>query len=145
MKTFVFELEEPVEYASGGEQTEGSSITFYGPKPNQRKRTTKLKQSFFRALPKPDADAVDTKQPDDFTISGKEVLFLIAQSDADYPDFIETGRSLVTDKVGKVEDAEWFTTVVADRLETEVLEQIIGEYVANFIVSSSLKSLMKDS
>jgi hypothetical protein len=51
MKTFQFDLEEPVEFSHGGEMVEGNSITFYAPKPNQRKKTTKLKQAFFRALP----------------------------------------------------------------------------------------------
>jgi hypothetical protein len=81
---------------------------------------------------------------DDYEISGGEVLFLIAHSkESDYPAFIETGRSLVCDKVGKVDDTEWFTTVVADKLDIDILENMIGEYVANFIVRSSLKSLTR--
>ncbi len=141
MRTFDFSLDEPVEYSHGGDSVEGNSITFYAPKPNQRKKTTKLKQAFFRALPT-DQNAPDDK-PEEVDISGAEILFLIAHSnETDYPDFIETGRSLVCDKTGKVDDAEFFTTVIADRLDIDVLENIIGEYVANFIVRSSLKSLM---
>ena len=145
MKTFTFELEEPVEYSHGGDLVEGSSITFYAPKPNQRKKTTKLKQAFFRALPTDPNQANENQEKDeDFEIGGAEILFLIAHSkEADYPSFIETGRSLVCDKVGKVDDTEFFTTVVADKLDIDTLENIIGEYVANFIVRSSLKSLTK--
>lgn len=143
MKSFVFELDEKVEYSHQGDQTEGSSVTFYAPKPNQRKKTTQLKQMFFRALPTDgDADQKSEAEPD---IKGTDILFLIAQSDADYPHFIEVGRSLVCDRTGKVDDVEFLTTVIADKLDIEVLEEMIGEYVANFIVRSALASLMKNS
>jgi hypothetical protein len=135
-------LLEPVEFSHGGDVVEGSSITFYAPKPNQRKKTTKLKQAFFRSLPT-EGEATGEK-PEELEISGTEVLFLIASSkEADYTEFIEIGRSLVCDKVGKVDDVENFTTFIADKLDIDVLENIIGDYVANFIVRSSLKSLMK--
>ena len=142
MKSFDYVLEEPVEYFVNGEQTEGSRITFYAPKPNQRKKTTKLKQAFFRALPK-ESSETSSKPDEDIDIKGAEILFTIAQSDADYTEFIETGRSLICDKVGKIDDVEYLTTPIADRLSIDVLEDMIGEYVANFIVKSALKSLMK--
>ena len=121
----------------------GTHVVFYAPKPNQRKKTTKLKQMFFRALPK-DGEP-DGKQPDENPdIKGRDILFLIAQSEADYTDFIEVGRSLVCDKVGKVDDVEFFTTVMADKLDINVLEAMIGDYVANFIVKSAMDSLMQN-
>ena len=144
MKSFTFDLEDELEFSHGGEMVSGSSVTFYAPKPNQRKKTTQLKQAFFRALPTDGAESQGSKDDVEIEISGREVLFLIAQSDADYPQFIEVGRSLVCDKVGKVDDTEFFTTVLADKLTIDTLENMIGEYVANFIVRSALKSLTQN-
>lgn len=146
MKTFTFKLEDPVEYSSGGNMVEGNEIVFSAPKPNQRRKTTKLKQAFFRALPKEGEEDPDKKKDEDTVIRGAEVLYIIAQSDiADYPDFIETGRTLICDDVGKIDDIGVFNVTVADRLPIEVLEEIIGEYVANFIVRSAIRSIMKNS
>lgn len=133
-----------MEFSHGGDMVTGNSITFYAPKPNQRKKTTVLKQMFFRALPKSgDVATGDASPADDEDIKGKDILFLIAQSDADYPQFIEVGRSLVCDKVGKVDDVEYLTTSLADKLDIDTLESMIGEYVANFIVRSALAKLMQ--
>lgn len=143
MKSFVFELPEPLEYSTGGNVTDGTQITFYAPKPNQRKKTAQLKQAFFRALPKEGGGSNQDQKGDEFSIEGNEVLFVVAQSDSDYGQFIETGRSLICDKLGKVDDVEFFTTVMADKLDLDTLESMIGEYVANFILRSALQSLMK--
>lgn len=147
MKTFEFEFEEPIEYAHKGEVTLGHKVVFTAPKSNQRKKTTKLKQMFFRAIAsiqgdepnKPETNDVN-KNPD---IEGDKLLILMAQSDVDYTDFIETGRSLICDGVGKVDDVEPFTVFMADKLGIDELELMVGEYVANFILRSALKSAMK--
>jgi len=144
VKTFEFKFDEPIEFSHGGERVEGNSITFYAPKPKQRKKTGKLKQAFFRALPTEGNENQSSHRNEEVEISGAEVLFLVAHSkETDYPDFIETGRSLICDQVGKIDDTEYFTTFIADNIELDVLEEMIGEYIANFIVRSSLQSLTK--
>lgn len=144
MKTFSYELTEPIEYSVKGEQAFGSSITFYAPKPVQRKKTTKLKQMFFQSLPKSDGTRPEQTQKDETPeVTGDAILGLIASSNTDYSEFIELGRSLICDKNAKIDDVEFLTTALVDRIDIDSLEEMIGQYVANFIVRSALKSLGK--
>lgn len=140
MKTFTFDLTEPIEYSHKGELVQGTSITLYAPKPAQRKKAMKLKQVFFQSLPKSDGSERKTNEKES-EIDGNMVLFIVAQSDADYADFIETGRSLLCDRNAKINDEEYLTTVTVDKLDLDDMETMIGQYVANFIVKSALKAL----
>jgi hypothetical protein len=146
MKTFTFDLTEPIEYSSGGELVSGTSITLYAPKPSQRKKAMHLKQIFFQAMSeaaedaKPNDDNADKKVPE---IEGGMLLVIIAQSKADYVEFIETGRSLICDKNAKINDAEYLTTVTMDKMDLDDMENLVGQYVANFIVKSALRALGK--
>lgn len=146
MKSFEFELPEPIEYHVRGEVSLGNKVVFYAPKPAQMKRVTRLKQIFFRALPKSDSNE-RAERPDksdiESEITGEAILTLVASSDADYPEFIDIGKALLCDKNGKIDDAEYLTNTLADKLDIYTVEQMVGQYVANFIVKSALKSLGK--
>ena len=144
MKSFQYELPDPIEYSVKGEQTFGSSITFYAPKPAQRKKTTKLKQTFFQSLPRGNESAKPEQAKDETPeITGEAILALVASSTVDYSEFIELGRSLICDRNAKIDDVEFLTTALVDRIDIDILEDMIGQYVANFIVRSALKSLGK--
>lgn len=143
MKTFDFELSEPVEYSAKGDVTTGSKIVCYAPKPSQRSKVMKLKQIFFQSLPKTNQQKTESKEQESSEITGSEVLFVVAQSDASYPDFIELGRSIICDRNAKIDDAEYITTAIIDKISLDDLELLVGGYVANFIVNAALKSLTK--
>lgn len=147
MKTFDFVLDEPIDYVVGGEVTSGSRITFYAPKPSQRKKVMKLKQIFFQALPKTSSTDVKPEKPSDNAadddINGDAIIALVASSNADYAEFIELGRSLICDQNAKIDDVTYLTTVLVDKIDVDVLESMVGQYIANFIVKSALKSLGK--
>lgn len=147
MKTFDFYLEEPIEYASGGEVVSGSKITFYAPKPSQRKKVMKLKQLFFQALPKTSGTDVKAEKPGDDDldneINGDAIIALVASSSADYAEFVELGRSLICDQNAKIDETVYLTTVLIDKVDVDTLESMVGQYIANFIVKSALKSLGK--
>lgn len=145
MKSFDFELPEPIEYHVKGEVSLGNRVVFYAPKPSQMKRVTRLKQIFFRSLPKTDSVKSVDRDKQDATdeITGDAILALVASSDADYPEFIEVGRMLICDRNAKIDDAEYLTTALADKLEINTIEEMVGQYVANFIVKSALRSLGK--
>ena len=141
MKTFEFELEEPIEYGVGGNVATGSKVVMYAPKAKQRKKTGQLKQMFFRALPTDgDADA-DVKEGAESEITGDMILFLIAQSAEDYTDFIEVGKSLICDGNAKIDDLEKFNAAHAEMLSIDDLDRMVGGYVAHFIVRSALNSI----
>lgn len=147
MKSFTFELSEPVSYSSKGEVTQGTSITFYAPSAAQRKKVTKLKQFFFRALPKEidaEVERDKTKNTEQAEITGEAIIALIAGSDADYSEFIELGRSLLCERNAKIDDIEFLTAPILDRISIDELENMVGQYVANFIVKSALMSLGKN-
>jgi len=146
VKTFEFTLSEPIEYSTKGEVREGTSITFYAPKANQRKKVMKLKQTFFQSLPKGDGTPQQEKQtPNEVPeIDGDAVLFIVAQSTADYAEFIEIGRSVICDRNAKIDDNEYLTVVTLDKVDIDEMEKMVGQYVANFIVKSALKSLGKN-
>ncbi len=142
MKSFTFDLSEPLEYSRNGEVVLGEKIVLYAPKPAQRKKAMKLKQTFFQSLPKGDGSAQqNNKEKESEEIEGHMVLFIVAQSDADYAEFIETGRSLICDRNAKIDDAEYLTTFTMDKIDLDEMENMVGQYVANFIVRSALKAL----
>jgi len=140
VKTFDYELEETLEYGVGGNVAQGSKIHFYAPKAKQRKKTGQLKQMFFRALPT-DGNSEDVQQGKEDDVTGEMILFLIAQSDQDYTDFIEIGKTLICDGNAKIDDIEKFTAGHAELVTIDDLEQMVGEYVAHFIVRSALNSI----
>lgn len=142
MNTMTFTFDTPIEVAHKGDMISCSYIEFVAPKANQRKKTTKLKQMFFQAITAAATPSAEQKSgnADKSDIKGYELLIIMAQSHVDYTDFIETGRSVVCDGVGKLDGVEPFTAPIADNLDADVLENIIGDYVANFILRSALKS-----
>lgn len=145
MKELEFHLEEPLEYAHDGDPATTEEITLKAPKTRQRKTVGKLKQYFFRALPKDQTDDDEKKQDqpqDEVEIKGDEIIFLIAQSDVDYTDFIEQGRKLMLSGTAEVAPGVPLTDVLIDRMSIDDVDRMIGEYVATFIVRSALKSVL---
>ena len=159
MKTLEYKLSQPVEYADQGEQVEGDVLVCTAPKGKNRKDATRIKQMFFRAMPSLDEFSdeqkeaaeqrkaeSDNSESSDVEIDGGEVLFMIMQSTkVEYDEFIELGRKMISSGLCKVDGIKEVNSTVLDRLSVEELENLIGDYVAFFIVSSAMKSMQNST
>ena len=153
MKTLEYRLAQPIEYSDQGEMVPGEVLVLTAPKGNQRKDITKLKQTFFRAITSTNDPANseqieeakekrDEVEESELEINSDEVLFVVMQSSSvDYADFIEIGRKVLIGGICKIDGVKTVNSVIIDRLSVEELENLIGAYVAFFIVSSAMKSM----
>jgi hypothetical protein len=153
MKTLEYRLTQPIEYSDQGEMVPGEVLVLTAPKGNQRKEITKLKQTFFRAISSGNEslseeqievakDKRSESESEEIEINSDEVLFIVMQSSSvDYADFIEIGRKVILGGICKIDGVKTVNAVIVDRLSVEDLENLIGSYVAFFIVSSAMKSM----
>lgn len=156
MKTLEYRLAQPIEYSDQGEMVPGEVLVLTAPKGNQRKDITKLKQTFFRAISSgnesPTPEQIEEAkgkrgevEDSELEINSDEVLFIVMQSSSvDYADFIEIGRKVLIGGICKIDGVKTVNAVIIDRLSVEELENLIGSYVAFFIVSSAMKSMQSN-
>ena len=156
MKTLDYRLSQPVPYADQGETVEGEVLVCTAPKGKNRKDVTKLKQMFFRSLPDQDSASIEKAQAakelkeeeaseEDISINGNEILFIVMQSaKVEYDDFIELGRKVLSSGCCSIDGVKEVNSTIIDRLSVEELENVVGEYVAFFIVSSAMKSMQNN-
>ena len=147
-KEFNFKLGADFSYGTtDGNESETSFITFTAPTSKNRKECMFLKQSFFRALNsipssnKSAGDAVEANKEFD----GSDIITLFAMSSADLHEVCEVARKIFISGVGKMGGDGKLTgnllDNIEDKLSTEVIQEMVGEYLVNFILRSSLNKL----
>lgn len=136
-----YELEQPIEYAKGGDLEEAKFITLSAPTSRNMAELAFLKQAFFRALPKDGAVEAEQEGDGEAKLTGDAVMTLITMSDVDLSSVLATGRELLTSGVALVGGEQKLTKPLADNLSMDDLGNMIGEYMANFILASALRRL----
>lgn len=143
---FNYLLVVPIEYAHKGNKETGTFITCSPPTAKIMTECARLKQAFFRALPK-DADVTEeikqqAKEMRDETVSGPEIMAMLSVSnDVDLDKVFVSAKILLTSGVCMVEGQEKLTGPLWDSLSYEDMEALTGDYIANFIVASSLSKM----
>lgn len=142
---FVFELDEPLEYAYKGDPAEATFITLLAPTSKQMDHCAFLKQAFFRAIPR-DIEEKDEEEDKSDPVTGAGIMQLILMSrDVDFGPVLITGRELLTSGVALIEGETKLNKPLAEKLGMDVLEKMVGEYMANFILASELQKMKKTS
>lgn len=137
-----FMLTTPFDYSKGGEQLTAEFIVCTAPSSNQMKECAFLKQAFFRALPDGDSEASGEADPDDLDMSGSDVMMMIAQSDGvKLSDVLEVGWKLIGSGVALVDGEQKLTEPLIKKMSLDDLESLIGDYIVNFVIASSLKRM----
>ena len=134
-----YDLENKFMYSSKGEQVEAQFITLTAPTSKHSHECAALKQAFFRALPR-DQESDENVEAKD--VSGTEVIILLAIStNVELPDVIEIGKKLLSSGVAMIDGEVKLTMNVINNMYASEFEIILGDYIVNFIIASSLASM----
>jgi hypothetical protein len=147
MKAYIdVTLTSPFKYHHQGAEAEAKTLTLKAPFSNLRGITTKLKQAFFQALKfhesgrKLDQETPQSGAAED--LDGKQILALMFMSNVDMEEFMANFKALmVSQGVCLIDGVEQMTSVTYDRMSDEDADTVVGDYLANFIVSSLMKNL----
>ena len=146
-----FILEKSVRYGTkGGDSEQGSWIELRPPSPIHLRECGALKQAWLRAFNEINKDDDDddkvqvegnTKGPDPMGI----VNVMATASSVDYPDVLEVARKLFISGVAWVEGEVKVTNNIMQRMTLNDLERMLGVYLINFTLASSLQQTEKPS
>ncbi len=131
----------PLSYSSDGSQYDGTFIRLFAPSSKVSKECSALKQAFLRAVPKEASkNARPTSEDSAASLTGSDVIEILAMSaDVDLPDVLEIGRRLfLAPGIAKVEGETKLTNTLLGRLDQEDFENMLGEYLVNFTLASTL-------
>jgi len=136
----VFTLSNPITYAHEGQSGEGQLLVLRAPNSKQQRERITLQQGFFRALNSV-SSSEGGKSEGSQDIKGVEVLALLLSSDVDMVEMHEAFRKLICSQACKIEDKAEMTSTLFDEIDLDDIDLLMGEYLANFILSSVLKTL----
>jgi hypothetical protein len=141
-----YELSTPVPYANKGEEVEGTFVTITAPTSRNLTDMAYLKQAFFRSLPTDGAVDVDVEEDSnpEGKLTGEAIMTLITMSgEVDLGKVLLTGKELLTSGIALVEGETKLTKPLADKLSMDDLSNMVGEFMANFILASVLQKQKK--
>ncbi len=134
---FDYVLKTPFPYALKGAQEEASFIRLSAPTSRHSQECMKLKQAFFRSLPKnsgSDDDPGDSEMP-----SGEDVMIMIAMSnDVDLAETLDVGIRLFTSGIALVDGEMKLTKHLIESMSQGDVERMLGDYLVTFTLASSL-------
>lgn len=140
----VFDLTQPIEYHAKGNVEKSYQLILKAPNNRVNRQGNQLKQGFMRAL-KSLADTsgkVETgKEQESKDITAEEIIEVLQMSDVDYADYIDTFKSLITNKIALVADDIYLTNPMFDALSIDDTDKMLGEYLESFLLASRLKKL----
>ena len=145
---FKYVLKTPFDYTFKGDTAKAEFITLSAPTSKTTQECSALKQAFFRAMGeregkggKADVDA----EVDD--IEGSDVLILIAMSNnVDLSDVMDNAKKLFQQpNIAMIDGETKMKTELIGRMSVDDLEDMLGEYMVNFTLASSMKRLKNKS
>lgn len=137
-----FYLEVPLSYSSGSSQHEATFIRLFAPSSKVSRECAALKQAFLRAVPKETSKKAQVSDGSSGDLTGSDVIQVLAMStDVDLPDVMDVGkRLLLAPGISKVEGETKLTTALLERMDQEDFENMLGEYLVNFTLASTLST-----
>ncbi len=152
---FTFTLRQPIKYhgTDGGAQEEAHELRLQAPSNKQRHQTAALRQGFLRAVHygqqrAAEANNIPNITPPtgnnsnkDQTLHGPEILSAVMMSNVDFVAYQETFRILLLGGVAFLNDGQKLTSPLYDQMSDEDTINLMGEYIAIFLISSLMKSL----
>lgn len=147
MTEFKFILTRPFSYAFKGEQATAEFITLTAPTSKTIRECSALKQAFFRAMGDREGKDSGGADTEDVTIEGQDILSLLAMSKSvDLPEIMDVAKKLFQlPGIALVDGETKFGQQIMDRMNIDDFENMLGEYMVNFTLASSLKRLKEKS
>lgn len=149
MNDLKYELLGSFKYALKGDEQDAGWIELSAPTTKNMKECAAIKQAFFQSLPKTDAKDIealkelqDGKESKTEMLNGDEIIAMIsASSDVSLAVVYANARELFCSGIALVDGEEKLTKPLMDKMTFEDFEAMTGQYIANFIIASSLKSM----
>lgn len=140
----IYELQVGFSYGdSQGNQQTASFIELAAPTSRNMTECAELKQSFYRALPD-DKDATDEDREgkEISEVNGADVIGLILRSkDVKLITVLLHAKALFCSGVAKVDGQTKLTKPLCDKMNNDDFENMVGEYLVNFILASILQKM----
>jgi len=143
---FKYVLKSPFSYSKDGQVIDAQFITLKAPTSRTTTECASLKQAFFRAMSEQEGGDADKADPD-FDISGSDIMTLIAMSKSvDLPEVLAIGKKLFQQPgIALVDGETKLGNELMNRMSVDDLEDLLGDYLVNFILASSLQRLREKS
>ena len=141
---FIHELVHPFEYAFKGETNTASAIKLLAPTSKQMKFTAPLKQQFMRAAHSIQQNNTEQREePQQASAEGElevdEVLTILFISSEDIMKPLLIALELFKSGVALIDGETKFTTPLFDLMDPDEFQEMVAEYMINFILASSLE------
>lgn len=144
IKEFTFNLSENVTYSNGSDQTESGYIVFTAPTSKNKKECRFLRQAFYRSinsLKSKNKDEDSTEKEINVDFKGSDIIDLFAMGSEDLDKICEAAERLFLNGVAEIGGEVKLTRPIMDRIDPEDLDEMIGEYLRNFILRSALNKM----
>lgn len=146
---FIFQLTTPIFYQEGGDaRVPTNEIILKAPSNKQRRETAKLKQGFFRAMKELQSENNNNedvkKEGKEEQFGGTQMLSIIMMSKVDLVEYQETFRQLLLNNIAFVKEGQKLTSHAYDDISGEDSDNMMGEYISNFLLSSWMKKLTQE-
>lgn len=147
---FNYELSEPIQYAHNGNPVEASFITFKAPSSKQIDLCADLKQYFFQALKEGEelsaGKAVGNADNKDLELTGSDIMSLLSMSTkVKLRSVILTAKQLFKVKgIAMLDGSVNINELHFNEMDPDEIQDMIGEYLVNFILASVLKKMKQD-
>lgn len=142
-KEYEVELSTPISVAIEGQAVEAKMVLLRSPSAKNRNAASKIKRLCTQAITSlaKESDGENKKDATDEETTSSDVINALAASTGTSDDMFEQlftlFHRLLTNGCGEVEGYK-FTGAMFDELDYEDLENLFGEYVKNFLLSSLL-------
>ncbi len=138
-----FNLASPIEYHDDqGGHANGQLLVLSAPSMNNDTERLKLSQAFFQAVTDGERPDQEDSKDSDMEIPGAAVLAILFGAKSDVKVVVDTFKTLLlAPGICMVENKVPMTEVLYNSMDPEDRDDLMGEYIANFILSSRLKKL----
>jgi len=142
IKTIEYKLLKPITFQKDGVNVDAGIIFLKAPSRKHSKSTRFLKQTFFRAI-KAMGNQDDQKKSSssDGDIKGDDVVMMLMMSDIDISECLEALKVILTTGGAEIDNELDLPAGSYDQLTESDEERLLGEYLANFLLSFWMSQL----
>jgi len=144
---FQYVLKTPFSYAHKGETINAKFVVLKAPTSRTTDECAALKQAFFRAMSDTEGSGGSGEADPDMKIEGSDVMAMLAMAkNVDLPEVMNVAKKLFQQSgIALIDGETKFGNELMNRMSVDDLEDMIGDYMVNFILASSLKRLREKS
>ena len=142
---FDYELKTPFEYDFKGSKEQAKFITLYSPTMKHMEHREPIVQAFYQAVSEQTPSGEESSN--DVDIKGSDVIALLRISEKvdTYKVGLHFKELLASKDIALIDGQERLIKPLIDKLNPEDFDNIMGEYLCNFMLASLLDKTKKQS